>query len=76
MIEPEICFADLNDVMDLTEDYVKYCLRYVMQNNADDIEFFNKHIDATLKERLDNVVQSEVVRITYTDAIALLVDHM
>ena len=76
MIEPEICFADLNDVMDLTEDYVKYCLRYVMQNNADDIEFFNKHIDTTLKERLDNVVQSEVVRITYTDAIALLVDHM
>lgn len=41
MIEPEIVFASLSDVMDLTEDYVKYCLRYVMINNADDIDFFN-----------------------------------
>ena len=41
MIEPEIVFADLNDVMDLTEDYVKYCLRYVMENNVEDIAYFN-----------------------------------
>lgn len=41
MIEPEIVFADLEDVMNLTEDYVKYCLRYVMVNSADDIDFFN-----------------------------------
>ena len=41
MIEPEIVFADLNDVMCLAEDYVKYCLRYVVKNNASDIDFFN-----------------------------------
>lgn len=41
MIEPEIAFADLDDVMDLTEDYVKYCLRFVLTNNKDDVEFFN-----------------------------------
>ena len=41
MIEPEIVFCDLDDLMNLTEDYVKYCLRYVMENSADDIDFFN-----------------------------------
>jgi len=41
MIEPEIVFADLTDVMDCAEDYVKYCVRYVLENNADDIDFFN-----------------------------------
>jgi len=41
MIEPEIVFADLNDVMDCAEDYTKYCVRYVLQNNKDDIEYFN-----------------------------------
>mmetsp|Transcript_713 Transcript_713/g.1006 ORF Transcript_713/g.1006 Transcript_713/m.1006 type:complete len:195 (+) Transcript_713:798-1382(+) len=41
MIEPELAFAELPDVMDCAEDYVKYCLRYVMENNADDIDFFN-----------------------------------
>jgi len=75
MIEPEICFANLDDVMDLTEDYVKYCLRYVLENNADDIEFFNSWVDKGLKERLLNVAEKDVVRITYTEAIDILVDH-
>ena len=56
MIEPEIVFADLNDVMNLTEDYVKYCLRYIMENNADDVEFFNQWVDKGLKDRLTNVI--------------------
>ena len=52
MIEPEIVFADLNDVMNLTEDYVKYCLRYVLKNNSADIDFFNQWVDKELKARL------------------------
>ena len=52
MIEPELCFAELTDVMDCAEDYVKYCLRYIMENNADDVEFFNQWVDKGLKERL------------------------
>jgi asparaginyl-tRNA synthetase len=58
MIEPEIAFADLNDVMDLAEDYVKYCIRYVVANNADDIDFFNQWVDKGLKDRLDNVTSN------------------
>ena len=52
MIEPELCFAELTDVMDCAEDYVKYCLRYVIENNADDIDFFNQWVDKELKARL------------------------
>ena len=52
MIEPELVFVELKDVMDCAEDYVTYCLRYVLENNADDIEFFNSTVDNTLKARL------------------------
>lgn len=76
MIEPEIVFADLDDLMDLTEDYVKYCLRYVMENSADDIEFFNQQVDTGLKDRLLNVIEKPVTRITYTEAVAVLADHV
>ena len=69
MIEPELCFAEMNDVIDCAEDYVKYCLRYVMENNADDIEFFNQWVDTKLKARLENVIQKPFTRISYTDAI-------
>lgn len=73
MIEPELCFADLDDVMDCAEDYVKYCLRYCMANNADDIEFFNSWVDKGLLARLENVVDNKFVRITYTEALEILV---
>lgn len=72
MIEPELAFAELPDVMDCSEDYVKYCLRYVMQNNADDIDFLNEWVDKTLKARLQNVIDTPFVRISYTEAIATL----
>jgi asparaginyl-tRNA synthetase len=76
MIEPEIAFADLSDVMDLAEDYVKYCIRYVMTNNADDVDFFNTWVDKGLKDRLDNVTGNEFKRLSYTDAIELLIEHV
>ena len=75
MIEPEICFADLKDDMDLAESMLKYVINYVLENCPEEIEFFNNFIDKTLLERLNNVVNSEFGRITYTDAIKELEKH-
>jgi len=59
MIEPEIAFADLDDNMNLAEDYLKYCLRYVLLNNADDIAYFTaeEKADKTKKEKFDVALQ-------------------
>ncbi len=72
MIEPEICFADLQDDMDLAENMLKYIVRYVLEECPEEMEFFNQFIDKTLLERLHNVVNAEFGRITYTEAIKLL----
>lgn len=72
MIEPEIAFADLNDDMDLAEDMMKYIINYVMENAKEEMEFFNSFIDKGLFDRLENVVNSEFERITYTEAIEIL----
>ena len=69
MIEPEICFADLKDDMDLAEDMVKYIIKYVMDNCPEEINFFNSFIDKGLFDKLNNVINSDFARITYTDAI-------
>lgn len=69
MIEPEICFADLKDDMDLAEDMIKYIITYVLNECPEEMEFFNKFIDNTLLDRLNNVINSDFGRITYTDAI-------
>lgn len=74
MIEPEIAFADLNDNMELAEDMMKYIIKYVMENAKKEMEFFNKFIDKGLNERLQNIVNSNFERITYTKAIELLKD--
>ena len=75
MIEPEICFADLNDDMNLAEDMIKYIFSYVLENCPEEMEFFNKFIDTGLLDRLNNVINSDFGRITYTDAIAELEKH-
>jgi len=72
MIEPEIAFADLNDNMELAEEMLKYIINYVMENAPEEMEFFNSFIDKGLLDRLNNVVTSDFVRITYTDAVELL----
>ena len=69
MIEPEICFADLKDDMDLAEDMVKYIIKYVMDNCPEEMEFFNSFIDKGLFDKLNNVMHSDFARITYTNAI-------
>ncbi|MDD4779851.1 MAG: asparagine--tRNA ligase [Tissierellia bacterium] len=72
MIEPEIAFADLDDNMQLAEDMVKYIINYVLENGKEEMEFFNNFVDKGLFARLENVVNSEFGRITYTDAIEIL----
>jgi asparaginyl-tRNA synthetase len=72
MIEPEIAFADINDVSDVAEDYLKYCLKYVMKNNMDDLKFFDEKIEKGLIERLKNIVDNTFGRLTYTEAVELL----
>jgi asparaginyl-tRNA synthetase len=72
MIEPEIAFADLDDNMCLAEEMVKYLIRYMMENAPEEMEFFNNFIDPTLFDRLNNVMNSNFGRLTYTEAIELL----
>jgi len=76
MIEPELVFADLDDVMDCAEDYTKFCVRYVLENNKDDIEYFNAWVDKELKARLDQLASVSFTRITYTAAVELLCEHL
>lgn len=73
MIEPEIAFAELKDDMELAEDMVKYIINYVMENAPEEMEFFNKFIDQNLFDRLNNVVNSDFGKITYTEAVDILV---
>lgn len=72
MIEPEMAFADLTDNMDVAEEMVKYIINYVMENAPEEMEFFNNFVDKGLFDRLNNVVNNEFIRITYTEAIDLL----
>ncbi len=72
MVEPEIAFADLQDNMDLAEDMMKYIIKYVLENAPEEMEFLNKFIDKGLLSRLENVMNSEFVSITYTEAIKIL----
>lgn len=72
MIEPEIAFAGLRENMDLAEAMVKYIIRYVLENYPEEMEFFNKFIDKGLLDRLQNILDSEFARITYTEAVDIL----
>ena len=72
MIEPEMAFYDLDDDMDLQEDFVKYLLNWALTKCREDLEFFDKRIQPGLIAQLENVVNSKFVRISYTDAIAKL----
>lgn len=74
MIEPEIAFIDLPDLMDLEEDFIKYCVRWALDNCKDDLDFLNSMIDKTLLERLQGVLKNDFVRLTYTDGIKILED--
>jgi asparaginyl-tRNA synthetase len=72
MIEPEMAFYDINDNMDLAEDFLKYLVKYALENCMDDLEFLNKMYDNELIERLKSVIEKPFERLTYTDAIEIL----
>ncbi len=72
MIEPEIAFADLSADMDLGEDMIKFIVRYVMEQCPEEMEFFNQFIEKGLFDRLNNLLNNEFARITYTEALEIL----
>ena len=72
MVEPEVAFCDLNDLMDLEEDFIKYCVQWALDNCMDDLQFLNNMIDKTLIERLQGVVKENFVRLPYTEGIKIL----
>ena len=72
MIEPEMTFYDLDDNMDLAEDFVKYLIRYAIENCREDLEFLNNMIEKGLLERLQFVLNNDFVRMTYTEAVSIL----
>ena len=74
MIEPEVAFADLTDLIDLAEDFLKHICRTVLERHGDDLAFFRDRIDKTVIERLQNVVDSTFVRMDYGEAIKVLTD--
>ncbi|MCF8378530.1 MAG: asparagine--tRNA ligase [Bacteroidales bacterium] len=72
MIEPEVAFNDINDNMDLAEEFLKYLIKYALDNCKDDIEFLNNMVDKELINRLKSVAEVDFVRLSYTDAIKVL----
>ena len=75
MIEPEMCFANLTDYMDTAEEMLKYIIQYVLENCPEEMAFFNNFVDKDLFNRLENVLNSEFGRISYTDAVTELEKH-
>ena len=72
MVEPEVAFADLSELMDLEEEFIKFCVQWALDNCQDDLAFLNKMIDKGLIERLQKVVSTEFVRLPYTEGIKIL----
>ena len=72
MVEPEVAFLDQEGLMDLEEDFIKYCVRWALDNCKDDLEFLNKMIDKTLLARLEGVLKETFVRLPYTEGINIL----
>ena len=72
MIEPEICFCDLDGLMDIEEDFLKYTVNYILTNCKDDVEFLDKFVSKGLKEKLEKLASSKFTRIDHKDVIDIL----
>ena len=72
MIEPEVAFIGLDELMDLEEDFIKHCVKWALEHCKDDLEFLNKMIDKTLIARLESVIKEDFVRLPYTEGIKIL----
>ncbi len=74
MIEPEVAFNDINDNMDLAEEFIKYCVQWALDNCTEDIKFLNDMIDKGLIERLQSVLKKPFTRLPYSEGIKILED--
>ena len=74
MIEPEVAFIQKDELMDLEEDFIKYCVRWALEHCQDDLQFLNQFVDKGLIERLESVVKTDFIRLTYTEGIEILQD--
>ena len=72
MIEPEVAFIQKEELMDLEEDFIKYCVRWALEHCKDDLEFLNQFVDKGLIARLESVIKTDFVRLTYTEGINIL----
>ena len=72
MIEPEVCFIDMDELMDLEEDFIKFCVKWALDNCKDDLEFLNQMIDKGLIARLEGILKDDFVRLPYTKGIEIL----
>ena len=72
MVEPEVAFADLTELMNLEEEFIKFCVNWALEHCKDDLEFLNKMVDKGLIERLQSVVKADFVRLPYTEGIRIL----
>jgi asparaginyl-tRNA synthetase len=72
MIEPEMAFYEIEDNMDLAEEFIKYLVQYALDNCMDDLTFLNNMIDKELISRLQSVVGTKFVRLTYTEGVKIL----
>ena len=73
MVEPEVAFNDITDNMDLAEDFIKYLVKYALDNCSDDLRFLNDMVDKELIARLEGVVNTEFVRLAYTEGVDILI---
>ncbi len=74
MIEAEICFVDLDELMNFSEAYIKFCIKYILENNLEDMQFLEKRVDNECINRLTQIITTDFKRLSYTDAINLLID--
>lgn len=72
MIEPEMAFADIQDDMNLGQEFVQYLVKYTMEECAEDLELFARFVDRNLMSTLENIVSNDFIRLSYTDAVDLL----
>ncbi len=74
MIEPEVAFNEIKENMDLAEEFIKYLVKYALENCSDDLKFLNDMFDKGLIERLNSVVNTEFIRLSYTDGVEILMN--
>ena len=71
-IEPEVCFADLHDIIEIAEDFIKYIIKEVIENCPEELAFFNERSEKGLLDKLHSVINSDFVKLKYTDAVEIL----